>query len=154
MTSVNAGISDGTGAHGDHPGPHRPNPTFLVVDDEPLSAQFLASVAQEAGWTTDVACTAAIFDAKLERGHPDAIALDLSMPDRDGVELLRQLSTIGYRGRLIIVSACDQPIVESSALLAAHRGLQVAGFAQKPITPEAFTALLDGARPGDDGTAS
>lgn len=122
-------------------------PSFLVVDDHPLSAEFLASVAQEAGWKVHVACTPRSFDEQLESGHPDLIALDLAMPDRDGVELLRQLSAIGYQGKLIIVSACDHPIVESSAILAAHHGLRVAGYAQKPVTAEAFTELLNGARP-------
>ena len=125
-------------------------PKFLVVDDQPLSAEFLASVARDAGWATEIACTAETFDEKLGKGHPDLIAMDLAMPDRDGVELLRQLSAAGYQGKLIIVSACDHPVVESSALLATHRGLQVAGYAQKPVTADAFMALLDQARPRDD----
>ncbi|MDP9423579.1 MAG: response regulator [Pseudomonadota bacterium] len=118
-------------------------PTLLIVDDQPLMAEYIASVADEAGWTVDLATTSEEFEAKVNAGQPDMIALDLAMPGRDGVELLRYLSSIGYLGNLIIVSACDQAVVESSAMLAREHGLAVAGYMQKPIRPEALASLLE-----------
>ena len=121
----------------------RPRPTLLIVDDQPLMAEYMASVAEEAGWSVDLALTAAEFEAKVKSGAPDMIALDLAMPGRDGVELLRYLSAHNYSGSLIIVSACDEAIVETSANLARQHGLAVTGYLQKPITPEAFTSHLE-----------
>jgi CheY-like chemotaxis protein len=115
---------------------------LLIVDDEPLMAEYLASIAAEVGWTVDLAATASQFETKVETDNPDMIAMDLSMPDRDGVELLRFLSSSGYLGNLIIVSACDRPIVETSAMLAREQGLSVIGYLQKPVTAESFAALL------------
>jgi CheY-like chemotaxis protein len=118
-------------------------PALLIVDDQPLMAEFMASVAEEAGWSVDLALTAKEFEAKVKSGKPDMIALDLAMPGSDGVELLRYLSENLYAGSLIIVSACDESIVETSANLARQRGLAVTGYLQKPITAAAFTAHLD-----------
>lgn len=122
--------------------PSPPAPTLLIVDDEPLTAEYLASVAADAGWTVDLAFTASDFEAKVGTDDPDVIALDLAMPGRDGVELLRFLSSTGFLGNLIIVSACDEAVVETSAMLAREHGLAVVGYLQKPITAEGFASLL------------
>ena len=117
-------------------------PILLIVDDEPLMAEYLASLADDAGWTTDLALTAEEFEAKLESSEPDMVVLDLAMPGRDGVELLRYLSANGYLGNLIIASACDEAVVETSAMLAREHGLAVIGYLQKPVAPGEFTSLL------------
>ncbi len=123
--------------------PPRPGPTLLIVDDEPLMAEYLASIAEEAGWTVDLAITADEFLTKVRTGEPDMIAMDLAMPGRDGVELIRYLSSTGYLGNLIIVSACDEAVVESSAMLAREQGLALAGYLQKPISAEDLASLLE-----------
>ena len=118
-------------------------PKLLIVDDQPLMAEYIASVAEELGWSVELAFTAEDFEAKVEASTPDMIALDLAMPGRDGVELLRHLSSIGYLGNLVIVSACDAPVVETSALLAREHGLAVTGYMQKPVAAADFASLLE-----------
>lgn len=128
-------------------------PTLLIVDDEPLLAEYMGSIGEDAGWAVEIATSAAEFEAKLKSLQPDAVALDLAMPGRDGVELLRHLKSRGFAGRLIIVSACDRPIVETSANLAREHGLNVIGYIGKPIPAETF-ALLLGQPAFDDGAQS
>ncbi len=118
-------------------------PRLLIVDDQPLMAEYIASVAEDCGWTVELATSAAEFEASIETAEPELIAMDLAMPGRDGVELLRQLSSGHYLGNLVIVSACDQPIVETSTMLARELGLAVVGYLQKPVAPELFASLLD-----------
>lgn len=115
---------------------------MLIVDDQPLMAEYMASVAEDAGWSVAVAHTAIEFEMKVEADHPDLVALDLAMPGRDGVELLRYLSSVRYLGNLVIVSACDEAVVETSAMLAREQGLALTGYLQKPITAESFASLL------------
>lgn len=121
-------------------------PTILIVDDEPLLAEFLVSIAQEAGWSAEPATSAGDFEAKIEQFRPDTLVLDLAMPGRDGVELVRQLAANNFAGSLIIVSACDHAVVESSAMLAREHGLTVAGYLQKPVAAADLASLLDEAR--------
>ena len=123
--------------------PLRGRPTLLIVDDEPLMAEYIASIAEDAGWAIELAATASEFEIKVADLNPDMIALDLAMPGRDGIELLRFLASTNYLGNLIIVSACDWPIVETSAMLARERGLALIGYLQKPVHADEFIALLE-----------
>lgn len=118
-------------------------PSLLIVDDQPLMAEYMASVAEDAGWAVELATTAREFEVKFMSGEPDMIALDLDMPGRDGVELMRFLSANAYGGNLMIVSACDEAIVETSAKLAREHGLAVTGYLQKPVTAQDFLAHLE-----------
>ena len=123
--------------------PSRGLPRLLIVDDEPLMAEYIASIAEDAGWCVELAATAEEFEARVITDEPDMIALDLAMPGRDGVQLLRFLASINYLGNLIIVSACDAPIVETSAMLAREHGLALTGYLQKPVVADEFAALLE-----------
>lgn len=122
--------------------PPFPAPMLLIVDDQPLLAEYMAAVAKEAGWAVDLACSASEFEDKFQSGQPDMIALDLAMPVRDGIELLRYLSANDYLGNLIIISGCDEPVLEASAMLAREHGLALTGYLQKPVTAESFASLL------------
>ena len=127
------------------PGLAGQRPRLLIVDDEPLMAEYIASIAEDAGWTVELAGTASEFEARVTADAPDMIALDLAMPGRDGVELLRFLASANYLGNLVIVSACDVPVVETSAMLARQHGLALVGYLQKPVRAEEFAAVLDAA---------
>lgn len=122
-------------------------PVCLVVDDEPLLANFMASVATEAGWIAMVADTAQKFEECLDGLHPDVIVLDLAMPDRDGVELIRHLAQVSYAGNLIIVSGCDHSVLQATMSLAALHGLHASACARKPVAASDFVELLDRAKP-------
>ena len=123
--------------------PMRGRPRLLIVDDEPLMAQYIASIAEDAGWAVEMTASADEFEAKVVDEEPDMIAMDLAMPGRDGVELMRFLASAHYLGNLIIVSACDEPIVETSAKLAREHGLALTGYLQKPVQAKEFAALLE-----------
>lgn len=63
----------------------------LVVDDEPNIAELVRMALRYEGWDVDVAHngTKAVTTAKANR--PDAVVLDMMLPDIDGMETLRRL---------------------------------------------------------------
>ena len=63
----------------------------LVVDDEPSLAELLASVLRYEGWEIQTASdgTGAVRAAREFR--PDAVVLDIMLPDFDGLEVLRRV---------------------------------------------------------------
>ena len=75
------------------PSAHKKNimrQTALLVEDDPVTRHVLMSTLATAGIESIVAETgAAMWTALSEK--PDIIVLDLSLPDADGMELLRQL---------------------------------------------------------------
>ena len=63
----------------------------LVVDDEPQLVRALAINLRARHYDVDVAGTAAgALDLAAER-HPDAVILDLGLPDMDGLDVIRGL---------------------------------------------------------------
>lgn len=63
---------------------------LLVVDDENLIRVWLESHLGDAGYRVTVAETAETARAAFAEVEPDAVLLDLRLPDGDGMELLRE----------------------------------------------------------------
>ena len=63
----------------------------LVVDDEPNIAELLSMALRYEGWQTSVAHTGNKAVAASKEIRPDAVVLDIMLPDFDGMEVLRRL---------------------------------------------------------------
>ena len=63
----------------------------LVVDDEPQILRGLRVVLRNAGFRVDVAATKAEALDALAARPPDAMVLDLVLPDGSGVEVCREI---------------------------------------------------------------
>jgi two-component system OmpR family response regulator len=75
-------------------GARRPDGTsirVLVVDDEPSLAELLGSVLRYEGWDTRTAGTGSDAVSIAREFRPDAVILDIMLPDFDGLEVLRRL---------------------------------------------------------------
>ncbi|HLZ25535.1 MAG TPA: response regulator transcription factor [Ktedonobacterales bacterium] len=75
----------------------------LVIDDEPEIQRAIRARLAGAEFTVEGALTAAAGMDLAVRWHPDVIILDLSLPDKDGVEVVRELRTWS-RTPIIILS--------------------------------------------------
>jgi DNA-binding response OmpR family regulator len=49
--------------------------------------------------------------------------LDLSLPDRDGIEFLTTLKGIGFNGKLILMSSQPRNVIDMAATLATAQGM-------------------------------
>src|SRR6185437_950423 len=63
----------------------------LVVDDEPSLAELLASVLRYEGWEIMTAADGASAVRTAREFKPDAVVLDVMLPDFSGLEVLRKL---------------------------------------------------------------
>jgi len=65
---------------------------ILVIDDEDGIREIIQfSLEAAAGWTVLMAASGAAGVAIAQTTPPDAILLDIMMPDQDGIETLHQL---------------------------------------------------------------
>ena len=78
---------------------------MLVVDDEPAIRRLLRRALERAGYAVVEAATAGEAMAALRIDRPEAVLLDLGLPDRDGLELVAPV--IGAGAALIVISARD-----------------------------------------------
>ncbi len=79
----------------------------LLVEDDPMIGEAICVALKDAAysvdWVRDGAQAEAAFD---ERGH-QAILLDLGLPGRDGLEVLRRVRSAGHRIPVVILTARD-----------------------------------------------
>jgi len=68
-----------------------PRPLVLVVEDEPQMRRFLRASLGAEGYRVLEAWTVADGLRQATAEHPDALLLDLGLPDGDGLELVRKL---------------------------------------------------------------
>ena len=88
---------------------------ILVVDDEPQIIRFLKPALAAAGY--DVVTAASAAEAiRLSATHsPDAMLLDLGLPDKDGKEVIRDVRAFS-QVPIIVLSARDRETEKISAL--------------------------------------
>lgn len=63
----------------------------LIIDDEPDFAATVQTNLERAGYDADTAYDAFEGMKKIEKERPDAIVLDVMMPEKDGYELCSEL---------------------------------------------------------------
>jgi DNA-binding response OmpR family regulator len=116
---------------------------LLLIDDEPAFGRFIAHAAEAGGFTAHVTISAEPFMAKYRELRPQAVAVDLAMPQVDGVELLRFLAEERCTAPVIIVSGFDRRVLDSSVRLGRALGLNMVGPLEKPVRLQELLDLLD-----------
>jgi two-component system copper resistance phosphate regulon response regulator CusR len=80
---------------------------ILIVEDEPRITSFLEKGLKANGFVTTVARSAREGLAMARAGEFDLMVLDLGLPDRDGMEVLRDLRETDTGMPVIILTARD-----------------------------------------------
>ncbi len=88
---------------------------ILVVDDEPQIQNFLRVALGAAGYDVVGAADGAGALRSVVTQAPDAIVLDLGLPDRDGKEVLRDMRAMSA-APVIVLSARDREAEKIEAL--------------------------------------
>ncbi len=78
---------------------------ILIVDDEPSSLELLEVYLRDKGFAVECAVNGVECAAKVRSFAPDVVVLDVRLPDRDGIEILKELRTGENPPSVIIVTA-------------------------------------------------
>ncbi|HSZ44051.1 MAG TPA: response regulator transcription factor [Streptosporangiaceae bacterium] len=79
----------------------------LVVDDEPSLAELMSSVLRYEGWDIRTAADGSSAVRTARDFQPDAIVLDIMLPDFDGLEVLRRVRTTQPHVCVLFLTARD-----------------------------------------------
>ncbi len=111
----------------------------LVVDDEVNIAELLSMALRYEGWEISVAHTGRAAVATAKDLRPDAIVLDMMLPDFDGLEVLRRVRQHQRDVPVLFLTARDS--VEDRVA-----GLTAGGddYVTKPFSLEEVVARLRG----------
>jgi two-component system OmpR family response regulator len=114
-------------------------PRVLVVDDEQSLAEVLGSVLRREGWTARTAYTGLDAVRVAREFVPDAVVLDVMLPDLDGLEVLRRVRAADPDVCVLFLTARDA--VEDRIA-----GITAGGddYVAKPFSLEEVLARLRG----------
>ncbi|GAA4223152.1 two-component system OmpR family response regulator [Streptosporangium album] len=111
----------------------------LVVDDEPDLVEVLCAVLRYEGWEVRAAADGAAAVRVAREFRPDAVLLDVMLPDIDGIEVLRRLRAGAPHVCVLFLTARDA--VEDRIA-----GITAGGddYVTKPFSLEEVLARLRG----------
>lgn len=106
------------------PHPGKPHHRVLIVDDHPMTRDGLVHLIDrepdlKAAW---VAETAAQALGVVSAHAPDLVLLDLTLPDKSGIELLKDIHALRPGVSCLVISMHDESLYAERALKAGARG--------------------------------
>ena len=109
----------------------------LVVDDEQMLADLLASALRYEGWSVTTAGTGVAAVRAAQEIQPDVVVLDVMLPDFDGLEVMRRIH--GHQPTVPVLFLTARDAVEDRVA-----GLTAGGddYVTKPFGLEEVVARL------------
>lgn len=118
--------------------------SIMIADDHPIVVSGLETLLRKSGYevVASVATGAAAL-ARIPEAQPDIILLDVQMPDRNGMDVLRILRSAGDERHIILLTAGIDDRQAAEALQ-----LGVNGLVLKDSPPDLLLRCLDEVREG------
>lgn len=116
---------------------------LLILDDDLMVGKTIRFIAEGAGFKCFATDDPDEFFSQLEHWQPTHIALDLIMPQMDGVEVMVELSRRNCRAHIIISSGVGSRVLDAARRSAAEHNLNIVGILSKPFKPSGLQALLN-----------
>lgn len=119
------------------------NNKILILDDHPIHLKLLENSLRKLGVTGIY--THSNVDVAMETMLSQSIELvicDLSMPGKDGIDMLVELHQMGYNGNVAIVSAMDVPVLSTVKSMCASFSFEIIGQISKPFKEGELKSIL------------
>jgi len=117
-------------------------PRLIVIDDDASFGNFVAQVAMGLDIDVDAVTSAKQFEKLYSSHRYDIVTTDISMPDKDGIELIKELADLDCQAAIIIISGKEQVILNGATKIAEQKGLNIVATLQKPFDVDEFEALM------------
>lgn len=101
----------------------------LIVDDSRISCAMISDILKKTNF--DVVATAASAAEAVEKyqeHHPDAVTMDMNLPDANGIDCTKRIREVDNEARILMISA-----MRDMSLMMQGREAGITSFLQKPI---------------------
>ena len=138
----------------------------LMVDDHRTLAELLALSLRPEPDLELVGCATTAAEARRLVGlhRPDAVLMDFSLPDQDGISTSREILAAYPKTRVVMLTAANDPqlvaraaavgvcafLPKSGGLAEILTALRTAGPGTMMVSPEVIVGLVPGARKSDE----
>lgn len=111
----------------------------VVVDDSKMSRKVLRNILEEAGYAVvEEATDGEEAIAAYMQYKPDILTLDITMPNMDGIEALKEIMSLDRRAKVVMISAAGQ---QKKIIEALKLGAQK--FVTKPFEQDEVIECVD-----------
>ena len=112
-------------------------PTILVVDDAAFMRMRMSKILTEAGYNVVQAENGLDAIEKYKSSRPDAVLMDITMPEMDGLTALKELKAFDPTARIAMLTALGQQQVVLDAVKSGAKD-----FLVKPADGERVLAAV------------
>lgn len=123
---------------------------FLIAEDDEFQRRWLRVMLNRLGAINihEAANGRDALGILQAPGHRvDISFIDLSMPDMDGIELVRHLANSDHPTAVVLTSALGSALLLSVETMSKAYGVELLGAFEKPATPEILCQLIGRYRP-------
>lgn len=111
---------------------------ILVIEDDPTVGTFVKRGLEEQGWQVDLVTSGDEGQKQAEAGPFDVIVLDMRLPGKSGMEVLRNLRGRGFEKPVLVLTAQDAVDAKVDALRAGADD-----YVTKPFALEELLARVE-----------
>ena len=112
-------------------------PKVMIVDDSKFIQNRIEKLLNDHGYETVVASNGAQAVTTYPSARPDAVIMDITMPEMNGMDALVKIRMLDPRARVIMLTALDQNLIAARAV---HMGAK--DFLVKPVLPGKLLMVL------------
>jgi ActR/RegA family two-component response regulator len=131
-----------TKANAESDQPAKNQSSLLIIEDALIHSAIINRIADKVGFTTIKAHSYEDACKVLGARQFDCITLDLGLGEHVGFDVLRYLSTIRCRARIIVISQSDKDVCDDMVELGRSLDLNVCESVPKPIDLDALREAL------------
>jgi len=114
--------------------------SILVAEDNPYGRVVLNTILSELGHRADFVGTGVAAVEAVAQGNYDAVLMDVTLPDIDGLEATRRIRALeGPAARVPIVGVSGRTNTADEGV---GRAAGMDGYLTKPLSPSALTQVL------------
>ena len=116
---------------------------IILADDEKMIINMLREVAENQGFEVYTAENGKQVIELVSREQPDALLLDVVMPDMEGTEVIRELTKMKSKTSIILMSGYKELYLDAAGIIGTAGGLRILGKLVKPFEVSKLIELLD-----------
>lgn len=106
----------------------------LIVDDASFMRNSLKLMLQRNGFNVvGDAENGAIAVSKYSELQPEIVTMDITMPEMDGIQALKEIRQLDPNAKVVMISAMGQEIYVKEAVLAGAKGFLLKPFKEEQV---------------------
>jgi CheY-like chemotaxis protein len=107
---------------------------LLVVDDDPAFVTFVETVAAELDYETRSVGDGRGVEDAFHEFDPDVILVDMVLPGLDGIEVVKALTELNARAKIVLISGHNISFINAGLAIASASGMENVSASEKPCS--------------------